>query len=489
MRRSHLIALLAILFVGAFLRLYQIEQKMRFIWDESRDMTAIYTLVADRNLTLFGPFNEVNGKKDFFGVFHYYLMAPSLWLTNYDPVGPAVFTALLGVISIWLVFKLVKKWSSPNVALATSLLYAVSPIVIEFVRWPWNPNTTPFFALLFFLTLTKMYQEKRQSFLLAAGAGLLLGLLFQLHYFTLVLGWPLFLVVSHLKITQKIKFGLLAVASLTFILPNLSFVLFDLTHNFFYFNIVKESFFTSSATSYFQIQPLTLLTAPILFSYKTLQSLGFGELSWLVVLLKLFLFWRIGRRYLETRTLDLSSLVASTYLLFLLGTSFFPALTDLYHLAYLWWGLLFILVSESKSLIKSKALVTFLIVGIGIVLALSSIKVLQQPPDWSQNMPLIRKLSGIVVNDLSNNPTASFNIAAFTDIDARAIRYRYFLIRAGKTPDGIDQYPESERIYIISPHDESATKLNPAWEIQSVRDTSWTAVSTESGVTVYRANN
>lgn len=66
--------LVLVLVMAAFLRLYRIDVLMRFIWDEGRDMMAIRSIIVNHDLTLFGPFNEIGGKKDFFGVFHYYLM-------------------------------------------------------------------------------------------------------------------------------------------------------------------------------------------------------------------------------------------------------------------------------------------------------------------------------------------------------------------------------------------------------------------------------
>ena len=71
-----------IIALAGALRLYKIDTKMRFIWDEGRDMTAIYNLVANQDLTLFGPYNEIGDSKDFFGVFHYYLMALPLLINN-----------------------------------------------------------------------------------------------------------------------------------------------------------------------------------------------------------------------------------------------------------------------------------------------------------------------------------------------------------------------------------------------------------------------
>ncbi len=460
---------------------------MRFIWDEGRDMTAIYNLVANHNLTLFGPYNEFQGTKDFFGVFHYYLMAPALWIAKYDPIGPAAFTALLGVASVYLTYQVVKMWSSDKVALVTTALYAVSPVVIQFVQWPWNPNTTPFFSLLYFLVISDVFKNKIKYLLGSMVSGLLLGLLFQLHYFTLPLVVPFLVLLLSSSLAARKKLMLLGIFAASFTLPNLTFVLFDLTHEFFYFKIIKESFFSSHADSYLQFSILSFFTSPVVFIYQTFAKLGFGSIfGYAVTVLFIGLLLLIYRRFYLTRKVDLSFLIVTTLSLFLIATSFFPTLLDLYHAAYLWWGLLFILIFETSLVLKTQHFYLLTIV-IGVCFSWYQLQRMQQLPDWSQNMPLVRTLAKVIVKDLEKSPSDNFNIATFTDADSRGIRYRYFLLKDHFLPAGIDQYPLNEIIYIITPYSELKTKTNPAWEIESVRTIPWELLSQEAGVTVFKA--
>lgn len=70
LKKHGLIWLISVIFLLAvFLRSYHLELKMRFIWDEGRDMIAIHNMIVNRKLTLFGPYNEIDRKKDFFGFF------------------------------------------------------------------------------------------------------------------------------------------------------------------------------------------------------------------------------------------------------------------------------------------------------------------------------------------------------------------------------------------------------------------------------------
>jgi len=267
------ILLLGVFVLAAFLRLYNIEAKMRFIWDEGRDMLAIRHMLVNRDITLFGPFNEIGNKKDFFGVFHYYLMAPALWLAHYNPVGPAIFTAVLGIFSVSLLYWLLKRNYYTRIVLAVTALYAVSPLVVYQVSWPWNPNTTPFFALLFFICLEMLKQHKRVAW--SVLAGFLLGLLFQLHYFTIALGlaWLLtmFTSLNHQSHRRKIRHWITFISA--FILPNLTFVIFDFTHEHFYWNIFKATLSGGTEQQYLTPTIYSVLVNPLFYTKTVLQGL------------------------------------------------------------------------------------------------------------------------------------------------------------------------------------------------------------------------
>ena len=91
-----------ILLFSAFLRLYKIEDYMTFLGDQGRDVLIVYNILHG-HLTLLGPTSSVGGF--FLGPIYYYFMAPFLWIFNYNPVGPAVMVALIGVATVWLIYE------------------------------------------------------------------------------------------------------------------------------------------------------------------------------------------------------------------------------------------------------------------------------------------------------------------------------------------------------------------------------------------------
>ncbi len=169
--------LVVILLTAAFLRLYRIQDYMTFLGDEGRDVLVVYGILHG-HLTLLGPTASVGGF--FLGPIYYYFMAPFLWLFNYNPVGPAVMVALFGIATVWLVYKFSEEFFGKEVGIISSLLYAISPLVIEYSRSSWNPNPLPFFSLLGLYVLYRgVVSGKLRNFFIA---GILLGISMQLHY-------------------------------------------------------------------------------------------------------------------------------------------------------------------------------------------------------------------------------------------------------------------------------------------------------------------
>ena len=172
-----------ILLVAAFLRLYRIADYMTFLGDEGRDVLVVYNILHG-HLTLLGPTASVGGF--FLGPIYYYFMAPFLWIFNYNPVGPAVMVAIIGILTVFLIYKVGSELFNKKVGLIASLFYAISPLVIAYSRSSWNPNPLPFFSLLTLYVVFKAVTKNKTLLFLVTG--FLLGIALQLHYLATFLG-------------------------------------------------------------------------------------------------------------------------------------------------------------------------------------------------------------------------------------------------------------------------------------------------------------
>ncbi|MCG2691475.1 glycosyltransferase family 39 protein, partial [Microgenomates group bacterium] len=209
--------------IGAFLRLYRLEASLQFLGDQGRDALILRNLLVNHDLPFIGPVTSVGGF--FLGPLYYYLMAPFLWLFKFNPVGPAVATAVLGIATIPLLCWVTKKLFSRRVGLWAAGLYALAYIPISETRSAWNPNPMPLAALgiIYGFYLTN-YKNQPKGLLLAAAS---LGVALQLHYMIVFLApfilWQLFLARRHIRE--------LVPAALIFLLLNLPLFLFEIKNN------------------------------------------------------------------------------------------------------------------------------------------------------------------------------------------------------------------------------------------------------------------
>jgi len=243
--KFQVLALVLILALGLFFRIYRIGEYMTFLGDEGRDVLIVKRLLKDGNLVFVGPGTSVGNM--YLGPFYYYFMAPFLFIFNYNPVGPAVGIALLGTLTIFLVWYVALKWFGSWAAFVSALLYAVSPVVIVYSRHSWNPNIMPFFSLLVIYFLWRFWRDNNFKCLYPMAISLAICL--QSHYLSLIL-LPFvlfFLVLSFIKAAKENKLKALVISfSISLLLFSAlmsPLFLFDAKHNWRNLGAMKDLFF------------------------------------------------------------------------------------------------------------------------------------------------------------------------------------------------------------------------------------------------------
>lgn len=163
---------------------------MTFLGDEGRDVL-IAKHILEGHLVFLGP--RSSAADFFYGPVYYYFITPFLLLFNFDPIGPAFAIAILGILTVYLIYFVAKDFFGQKAALFAAGLYAVSPLVIAYSRSSWNPNPLPFVSLLLLYLLYKAIVKK--SWKLFVSVGILYGIAMQLQYIVLFLGVIIFLYV------------------------------------------------------------------------------------------------------------------------------------------------------------------------------------------------------------------------------------------------------------------------------------------------------
>ncbi|KKU64720.1 MAG: Glycosyltransferase [Candidatus Amesbacteria bacterium GW2011_GWA1_47_16] len=234
---------LFILLLAAFFRLWRIDEYMTFLGDEGRDMIAMRDIVTARHFPLIGPGTSVGSM--YLGPLYYYLVAPSVYVSGFSPVGPAVFVALIGLLTIGLVWWIGRQWFGRELGLAMTALYAFSPAVITYSRSSWNPNVMPFFALITMYAVWKVWRWGYWRWLLVAA--LAFAFVLNSHYLGLLLLPPILIFVL-LRFRQERNWRYLLFSLFLFLLLMSPLLFFDLRHGWTNY-IAMKTFFTDRQTT------------------------------------------------------------------------------------------------------------------------------------------------------------------------------------------------------------------------------------------------
>ncbi|MBI4058861.1 glycosyltransferase [Candidatus Microgenomates bacterium] len=243
--------LIAILAVAIFLRFWKLPEYMMFLGDEGRDAIVVRRLLVDFDPILIGPGTSIGNM--YLGPLYYYLMAPAMFLSGLSPVGPAVLIAFLGVVTVWLVWRITREWFGNMAAQVAALLYAVSPIVITYSRSSWNPNIIPFFALISIYAIWRVWKNQEFKWLIVLGISY--AFVLQSHYLgllllpTLGIFWLLTLYqlrTHNHELKNLLRYTLISLVIFAVLMSPL--VIFDARHGWHNFSAMKE-FFTNRQTT------------------------------------------------------------------------------------------------------------------------------------------------------------------------------------------------------------------------------------------------
>jgi len=170
-----------LLVVASFLRLWNLPLNLLFLGDQGRDALIVSKIFTENDLVFIGPVTSVGNM--YLGPFYYYFMLPFLKLSYPSPVGPAYALALLGVLTVFLVYYWGKTLLGRRAAVIAAALYTVSATVITYTRFSWNPNPAPLVALAMIFATYKAWKVNAWYWVVVAAG---FSIIIQLHYLALL---------------------------------------------------------------------------------------------------------------------------------------------------------------------------------------------------------------------------------------------------------------------------------------------------------------
>ncbi len=163
----------------------------RGIWDSDQgtQMAAIWNAVVTGRLPTFGPMAYSTGGAFHHGALFYDLMIPAAWLSNGNPAALVFAVALFGVAVVPLVWWTARSIGGPAAGLAAALLAAVSPSLIGYSTFLWNPVLLETGTALACLGAWQAWRTHQPRWWLVAASGTALAS--QAHLTGLVLVLPM----------------------------------------------------------------------------------------------------------------------------------------------------------------------------------------------------------------------------------------------------------------------------------------------------------
>lgn len=456
--------ILTILFIGAFLRLYRIEDYMGFLGDEGRDVLVVKRMLVDHDFTLLGPITSVGLMH--LGPMYYYFMLPFLWLSNLHPVGPAIMVALFSIATIWLIWKVGREYFDLKTATIASLLYALSPLVINYSHSSWNPNILPFWGLLLIYSLLKVTAYGKKGWLVVTG--LSLGIALQLHYVSLVF-IPLIFVSLFLHKKQFTLKNFLLVGS-GFLLTFWPFLLFEARHHFINIQTVFQFMIRTGDAKSFSINSF----------FGKFFDLS-ERLFWRLIVIKsekvsqLFLFATVGVGtmwlFFKKQSQDLQHIALKQLLLWYgIGIGFLSFYTGNIYDYYLMFAfpLPFILVGWLSSKLSGQWLGKMMVIGAITYISFWHIQetsILREP---NRIVKQTRDISNFILEKTGGEP---YNFALITGQNSDHA-YRYFLETEGHPPVIIKNPSEdpgrssvTSQLFVLCEETKCEPLGHPLWEI------------------------
>ena len=459
--KRFLYPLLVILLMAAFVRLYRINDYMHFLGDEGRDALVIKKMVIDYDPTFIGPITSVGNI--YLGPIYYYFMTPFMILFGMDPVGPAVMIALLSLGTIFLIYKISYDYFDQKTAIIASLLYALSPFIINYSRFSWNPNAVPFFGLLIIYGLLKVIVDKQNKWMWVIG--LSFGVVVQLHYICLMFGPIIGLT---LLLYRKLSLKNIGILILSFVVPLVPYIAFEV-HNQFPNATTAFRFITKSGeASTFGLNRVGLTIGDLTErAFWRLVVIGSSQVSRITILLVIgvLLYQFIKGQLVKNTAL---CIILFWYLVSIMIFGIYQgAIYDYYMVQFFAFPALIIGITFSY-LFNKNAFGKLLVVGLlGVIFGYQLINspLLKEP---NRLLALTKERAKFISDQVGDD---SYNFALITGSNSDHA-YRYFLELWGKTPVPIlnpDLDPDREtvtnQLFIICETEECKPLGHPLWEV------------------------
>jgi len=436
---------------------------MEFLGDQGRDVVIIKDFWQNGNLFFIGPQTSIGNM--YLGPWFYYLIAPSLLISNFNPTGPAIFIALLNILTIYMLYFVGNKWFSKSIGLTSAFLFAISPVVIKYSNFIWNPNIMPLFSLLLVYFFFEGFKSKKFHYFIYASLSFVMVI--NSHYLGLALlpfigiYW-LYSLFSYIKKKSKyLKPFLLntLIALFIFIISLTPQILFDIKHNGQNIKALT-TFFTQRETTVNLKAYKAIPIAPLLFNQINTRLLaGKNETVGLIVsIFFIFCFFLLFlNRKIRSKINDLSSF---WIILSWLSSGIIALALYKQHIYDHYFAFLFPVVFLFIAFLINR----FKIIGIPFLILIIIFSFIENPFKYPANNQLktVNQIANTII-DNSNNQEFNFSLLAKQNYDPP---YRYVLSQKKAKVVNLPEKLAEQLFVVCEPFQIDCNPINnPEWSV------------------------
>lgn len=219
--------------LSLFLRVHNLNKLMTFIPDQGWFYLSARDMLLTGHIPLVGP--PTSHPWIHHGPLWTYTLALLLFIGRFNPVFPAYYIAVLGVVTTLLVYFVASRMFSKTVGYFSALLWATSPLIVLNSRIPYHTSPIPLFILILFYLTYLWVKGNPKVFPLIM---LLLAVLYNHEITTFVFDITIGLIFLFGLIKRKswvfslFNKWIISFSIILFTIPMIPFFLYDTTHGY-----------------------------------------------------------------------------------------------------------------------------------------------------------------------------------------------------------------------------------------------------------------
>ncbi|MCX6704814.1 MAG: glycosyltransferase family 39 protein, partial [Candidatus Woesebacteria bacterium] len=277
---------------AALVRFYNFPNRVTFWSEQARSLIVSADYLKKPSLLGQSYFvrEDTNSHVLYAGAMFNYSLIPLLLISNYDPIVITVFFTLLNLFTGLVIYLVVKKIFSREIAIVSCMLFLFNDWMIYHSLFIWIYNLLPLLGILILYFIRQYFKNRKSSGIFILG--LLSGFGVSLQFLFLPIALAVYVILL-LGSRRKIIDTILFIFGMT--LGNLPMIIFDLRHNFYESRTLIQYFLdtlagrSNAAIAYYYFLPFWPILAIIggLVIFRIWKKSRF--LSVLIVILYLVL--------------------------------------------------------------------------------------------------------------------------------------------------------------------------------------------------------